>query len=83
MFKVLYNCINSDNYTVYCITSAAMNNRKSVLGINFRYLALKYRIQTHIWKGNLGDLIKCVNDYVELCNVNGYEDYVRGRAYSN
>ena len=76
--KFVHNCINSNNYAVNCITFAALNNRKSVLGINFRYLSFKYKIQKHVWKCTLCDVMKCVNNYVELSKVNSYDEYVRG-----
>ena len=43
--KFLWNCFNNSNTIVQIIVNISMRNRKSVLGINFRYLAFKYKIK--------------------------------------
>ena len=60
--KYIYKCINSSNSTVRLISLSALNNRRSVLGVNFRYLAFKYKIDRSMWYSSL----KCVMDKIEI-----------------
>ena len=76
--KFLYNCINCNNFTVSLLTQAALNNRRSVIGANFRYLAFKYRIDRHLWFTDIKGLLKCVDIYIEHCNVVNNEAQARG-----
>ena len=76
--KFISSCINSDNDVVRIVTAAALNNRKSILGLNFRYLAFKYKIHRHLWYGGLPILLRKLNMYIDR-NLNGtYDDNVIG-----
>ena len=42
-----------------------MKNRKSVLGINFRYLAFKYKIKSNYWQEDWKHIERCIFNYAE------------------
>ena len=42
-----------------------MKNRKSVLGINFRYLAFKYKIKSNYWQEDWKHIERCIFTYAE------------------
>ena len=73
--KYIYNCINCDNETVRIITYSALNNRKSVMGINFRYLSFKYKIDRHLWHNDLSSLLKKVDRFMALDSILLCESY--------
>ena len=58
--KYIYCCTNSVNDT-RIVTFTALNNRRSILGLNFRYLAFKYKIHRHTWYEELSVLLRHVN----------------------
>ena len=60
------------------MTQAALNNRRSVIGANFRYLAFKYRINRNLWFTDIKGLLKCVDIYIEHRNVINNEAQARG-----
>ena len=48
--KCIWSIINSDHLMVNNIFKFALNNRRSVLGKNFRYLPFKYKMQLLVIK---------------------------------
>ena len=42
----------------------ALNNRRSVLGKNFRYVAFKYKIKCSSWYKNWSYINSCISDFV-------------------
>ena len=42
----------------------ALNNRRSVLGKNFRYLAFKYKIKCSYWYKNWSYINSCISDFL-------------------
>ncbi len=64
LLKFIWSCYNSENVIVKTITCFAMNNRKSVLGRNFRYLAFKYKINCSYWYKDWSCINKLVMKYV-------------------
>ena len=55
-----------------------MNNSRSVIGINFRYLSYKYKIDRHIWYKNVSCLLNCVDKYYDIYELENHEYFVTG-----
>ena len=68
----IWSIINSVNLIVNDIFKLALNNRRYVLGKNFRYLALKYKIKCSSWYNNWSYISSCISDVVS----NSYDQYV-------
>ena len=76
-----------------------MKNRKSVLGINFRYLAFKYKINSNYWQEDWKQIERCIFTYAEttrsdsdyyvgntvkeLCLTHSASDYILDTAELN
>ena len=56
--------INSKNLIVNIVFKFALNNRRSVLGTNFRYLACKYKIKCSSLYKKLSYINSCISDFV-------------------
>ena len=55
-----------------------MKNRISVLGINFRYLALKYKIKSKYWHKDWKHIERCIITYAETTRSDS--DYYVGNT---
>ena len=55
-----------------------MKNRKSVLGINFRYLAFNYKIKSNYWQEDWKDIERCIFTYAETTRSDS--DYYVGNT---
>ena len=55
-----------------------MKNRKSVLGINFRYLAFKYKIKSNYWQEDWKHIERCIFTYAETTRSDS--DYYVGNT---
>ena len=58
--KFIWSIINSENLIVNNVSKFALNNRISVLGKNFRYLAFKYEIKCRSWYKNWSYINSCI-----------------------
>ena len=52
LLKCICIIINRENVIVNNVFKFALNNRRSVLGENFRYLTFKYKIKCSSWYKN-------------------------------
>ena len=59
LLKFIWSIINSENVFMF-----ELNNRKSVLVKNFRYLAFKYKIKSSSWYKNWSYINSCISDFV-------------------
>ena len=64
LLKFIWSIINSENRIVNNVFKFALNNRRSVLGKNFRYLAFKYKIKCSYWYKNWSYINSCISDFV-------------------
>ena len=64
LLKFIWSIINSENRIVNNVFKFALNNRRSVLGKNFRYLAFKYKITCSYWYKNWSYINSCISDFV-------------------
>ena len=55
-----------------------MKNRKSVLEINFRYLAFKYKIKSNYWQKDWKHIERCIFTYAETTRSDS--DYYVGNT---
>ena len=55
-----------------------MKNRKSVLGINFRNLAFKYKIKSNYWQEDWKHIERCIFNYAETTRSDS--DYYVGNT---
>ena len=59
LLKFIWSIINNENRIVNNVFKFSLNNRRSVLGKNFRYLAFKYKIKCSYWYTNLSHINSC------------------------
>ena len=64
LLKFIWTIINSETLIVNNELKFALNNRRSVLGKNFRYLAFKYKIKCSSWYKNWSYINSCISDFV-------------------
>ena len=64
LLKIILSIINSENLIVNNVFKFALNNRKSVLGKNFRYLVFKCKIKCRSWYKNWSYINSCISDFV-------------------
>ena len=64
LLKCNWSIINSENLIVNDVFKFALNNRRSVLGKNCRYLAFQYKIKCRSWYKNLSYINSCISDFV-------------------
>ena len=76
--KFIWNCFNNSNTIVQIIVNISMKNRKSVLGINFRYLAFKYKIKSNYWQEDWKHIERCIFNYAETTRSDS--DYYVGNT---
>ena len=62
--KFIWSIINSENLIVNNVFKFALNNRRSVLGKNCRYLAFKYKIKCRSWYKNWSYINSCISNFV-------------------
>ena len=62
--NVIWSIINSENLIVNNVFKFAVNNRRSVLGKNLRYLAFKYNIKCSSWYKNWSYINSRIADFV-------------------
>ena len=72
LLQFIWSIINSENRIVNNVFKFALNNRRSVLGIFFRYLAFKYTIKSSSWYKNWSYINSCISNFVS----NSYNQYV-------
>lgn len=75
--KYTWSCLNNENVYVRVLSIAALNNRRSVMGRNFRYLSFKYKIERHIWFGNLAGVFLYVNRFIASYNNTNQEILIK------
>ena len=63
LLKFIWSIINSENRIVF---KFALNNRRSVLGKNFRYLTFKYTIKCSSWYKYWSYINSCISDFVSI-----------------
>ena len=64
LLKFIWSIINSDNLIVNNVLQFALNNRRSVLGKNFRYIAFIYKNKCSSWYKNWSYINSCISDFV-------------------
>ena len=63
-YLILSYLINSENLIFNNVFKFALNNRRSMLGEKFRYLAFTYKIKFSYWYNNLSYINSCISDFV-------------------
>ena len=64
LLKFIWSIINSENLIVNNVFKFALNNRRSVLGKNCRYLAFKFKIECSSWHTNWSYTNNCIFNFV-------------------
>ena len=62
--KFIWTLLHSPNNIVKSVMRSAINNGYSTLGEHFRYLSYNYNSSPTSWISPLGNVYKCINDYV-------------------
>ena len=62
--KFIWTLLHSPNIIVKSVMRSAIRYGYSTLGENFRYLSYKYDLSPTLWISPLGNVYKCINDYV-------------------
>ena len=73
--KFIWTCFNSENVIIRNIICFAMNNRLSILGRNFRYLAFKYKINCSYWYKDWSYINRIITLYVSTISGDDYYNH--------
>ena len=64
LLQFIWSIINSENQIVNNVFKFVLNNRRSVLGNNFRYLAFKYKVKCSSWYTHLSNINNCIYNFM-------------------